>query len=313
MGITLQKPGALTRLTVDFVGPPGFGGPRLVAMMLGPDGQLPDARFFVSREQATSPDGAVRLTGQEPTAAGRGGERLDIDLTRVAATVDAIVLCISRDERQGHDSAGEAGNVRVVDQVAGSEIGRSVPLLSAGVGTRDVGRAVRAGSTWRFEQTDRGYAGGLDQLRRRHGGAAPGVHPAAVASGIEDRFIALVAADHPAGYCDVSERQSLIARGVALGLQGATVGTLLDLELERRGVANEAALLDRLDGTLRLFTDKDRKLDDKERRDALQLVCRPASGQTQGLRHDVADRYVTQFCRERGVKVKVGLLRWAVP
>lgn len=128
-----------------------------------------------------------------------------------------------------------------------------------------------------------------------------------------DAFCELIATSHPVGYCDAGERQALIREGARLGLDVALAETMLDLELDRLGVASEAALLERLDATLRLFTDKDHTLDDKERRDALHLVCKPAGGHSQGLRHDIADRYVTQFCRERKVKVKVGLFRWAVP
>lgn len=126
-------------------------------------------------------------------------------------------------------------------------------------------------------------------------------------------FRALIARRVDPDYCTAAEREALIREGVNLGLSRTDAEGAFDLELESGFTANEHALLAKLDANLRQFTDKDKKLDDKERRDAVQLACRPSIGYRQGLRFDVAERYLVQFCRTNGVKVKTGFMRWAVP
>lgn len=128
-----------------------------------------------------------------------------------------------------------------------------------------------------------------------------------------DRFRHLIASRVHADYCDVSERDSILREGVGLGLDRSTAEVSFDLELESRCIANEQVLLHKLEALLRRFTDQDKKLDDKERQDAIQLTCRPGGGYRQGLRYDVAERFLLQFCRANAVKVKTGFLRWGVP
>lgn len=114
-------------------------------------------------------------------------------------------------------------------------------------------------------------------------------------------------------YCDLSERDALLREAAQIGLDRPTAEATVDLELESSFVANEHRLLANLESILRRFTDQDKKLDPKERIDAIQLACRPASGCQQGLRYDVAERFLVNFCRTNGVKVKTGFMRWSVP
>lgn len=115
-------------------------------------------------------------------------------------------------------------------------------------------------------------------------------------------------------YCDSAAWRNLAEEGVGgFGLDRKTAVLALDMELERLSVANEPALLRELEGMLRQFTDRDRKLDAKERSDVVQLVCRAKPGYSKGLRHEVAESFIIDFCRQNGVKVKVGLFKWAVP
>lgn len=128
-----------------------------------------------------------------------------------------------------------------------------------------------------------------------------------------DRFRQLIASRVHPDYCDVSERESFIRDGMSLGLDRSTAEVSFDLELEARCIASEQVLLQSLEALLRRFTDQDKKLDKKERQDAIQITCRPAAGYRQGLRYDVAERFLVQFCRSNGVKVKAGFLKWVVP
>ncbi|MEF8729483.1 MAG: hypothetical protein V5B34_14925 [Accumulibacter sp.] len=115
-------------------------------------------------------------------------------------------------------------------------------------------------------------------------------------------------------YCDSALRSELIRQGTAdLGLDPAKAALLTDMTLEGLLCANEQKLCDELTGVLRQFTDRDKKLDPKERSDAIQMVCKPKPGYAKGLALHVADALVVDFCRAHGVRVKVGLLRWAIP
>jgi len=115
-------------------------------------------------------------------------------------------------------------------------------------------------------------------------------------------------------YCESSAWKTLVEEGVrSFGLDRKTAELALDMELERLSVANEPALLREAEAMLKQFTDRDRKLDGKERADVVQLVCRAKPGYSKGLRHEVAESFIVDFCRQNGVKVKVGLFKWAVP
>lgn len=115
-------------------------------------------------------------------------------------------------------------------------------------------------------------------------------------------------------YCDSALRIELIRHGVSdLALDPSTAGHVTDMELDSLGYVNEARLLDELDSLLRRFTDNDKKLDQKERADAIQIVCRPKPGFAKGLAFDIAEKRVVEFCRANRVKVKVGFLRWEIP
>lgn len=116
------------------------------------------------------------------------------------------------------------------------------------------------------------------------------------------------------GYCDAALRSALIRQGVMdLGMESAQAALLTDMVLEDLACANEQKLCDELTDMLRQFTARDKKLDSKERSDAIQIACKPKPGFAKGLSLSIADALVVDFCRAHGVRVKVGLLRWAIP
>ena len=115
-------------------------------------------------------------------------------------------------------------------------------------------------------------------------------------------------------YCETSTRSELIRHALNdLGLESSRASMAVDMELESVGCANEHKLLEELEGMLHRFTDKDKKLDQKERADAIQMVCKARQGYAKGLSVDVAEKRVLEYCRAHQVKVKVGFLRWDVP
>ena len=97
------------------------------------------------------------------------------------------------------------------------------------------------------------------------------------------------------------------------GLEQKKAEIILAMELESMGVANEKVLLVELDALLHRFTDKDQKLDDKEKNDTIQFLCKARTGYKNGLNFDVANQFITTFCRNNRVKVKVGFLKWDIP
>lgn len=116
------------------------------------------------------------------------------------------------------------------------------------------------------------------------------------------------------GYCDDKTRADLLRQATNdCGVPPDKAQVIIDMELESSGVVNEKKLLAELEQMLRQFTDKDKKLDPKERSDAMQYVCKARAGYSKGLDYDVAERYIVSFCRANSVKIKVGLLKWAIP
>lgn len=116
------------------------------------------------------------------------------------------------------------------------------------------------------------------------------------------------------GYCDEKARADLLRQATNdCGIPADKAMVILDMELESKGCVNEKKLLSELEAMLRQFTDKDKKLDPKEREDAMQYVCKARSGYSKGLAYDVAERYIVNFCRANSVKVKTGLFKWAIP
>lgn len=128
------------------------------------------------------------------------------------------------------------------------------------------------------------------------------------------RFIAHMRAELQDTYCDATTFAGLVSYGIrACELQESRAIHVLAMQLEAAHIASERHLLEELDGLLRNFTEQDKCLDEKERQDAVDNACRPRPGYSRGLDRVEAERYVINFCRMNGVKVKTGWLRWAIP
>ena len=116
------------------------------------------------------------------------------------------------------------------------------------------------------------------------------------------------------GYCDQNTFNSLIQYGVqSCGLSDKKCEVILGVEFENKNIVNEKFLLIELDSLLHQFTDSDKKLDQKEKNDAIQFLCKARLGYTHGLNYDVANRFIIDFCRKHRVKVKSGFLKWEIP
>ena len=114
-------------------------------------------------------------------------------------------------------------------------------------------------------------------------------------------------------YCDSRFFGILTAHGKeTLGLDERRVRSMLTLALERLNVVNEKGLLDELDNFLQTMTGAEKKLSSKSRTDALQHVCKPRPGKARGLDPGVAEQFITNFCRQHGVREKSGLWGWKI-
>jgi DNA gyrase/topoisomerase IV subunit A len=142
----------------------------------------------------------------------------------------------------------------------------------------------------------------------------PSNPPSQVPGGDVDAFRTRVTNQIFDGYCDEKSRADLIRQATNdCGISPEKATVILDMELESRCCVNEKKLLTELEAMLKQFTDKDKKLDPKEREDAMQYVCKARSGYSKGLAYDIAERYIVNFCRANSVKVKTGLFKWAIP
>jgi hypothetical protein len=115
-------------------------------------------------------------------------------------------------------------------------------------------------------------------------------------------------------YCNKSDYEELFRFAISdCQINNRKAVIVIESELEALKITNEKKLLIELEEVLQQFTQSDKKLDEKEKADAIQMVCKPRVGFAQGLKYDTAEVFILQFCRKNSVKVKVGFLRWAIP
>ncbi len=115
---------------------------------------------------------------------------------------------------------------------------------------------------------------------------------------LENRILAAVDDD---SYLDREEEKRIKEEGAAKGIGIRDIELVIRTELDKHGAVCERLLTDDLDRLLHQFTDRDRKLDNKEERNALDSVIRPAAGKKKGLDPRVAEEYVASFCKVNGV------------
>lgn len=114
-------------------------------------------------------------------------------------------------------------------------------------------------------------------------------------------------------YCDLATFSVLSRYGKSvLGLDMRRVESILSLALQRLNVVNEKVLLDDLHALLHVFTGTKKRLDKKNRIDALQSVCKPRYGAMKGVDPEVVERHINDFCRKNGVMQRSGIWGWKV-
>jgi tellurium resistance protein TerD len=145
-----------------------------VVFMLNQSGKVRGDGDFIFYNNLKSPDGSVTHSGDNRTGAGEGDdETVTIDLSRVAADVDKIVVAVTIHDaearRQNFGMVGKAF-VRCVNAANNSEIARYDLSEDSSTETAMIfGEVYRSGADWKFRAIGQGFAGGLAPLAKNFG------------------------------------------------------------------------------------------------------------------------------------------------
>lgn len=143
------------------------------AFMLGTSGRLPADEFFVFYNNAASPDGSLKSSGDDRSGGGSGdNETLTVDLSRVDPRVQEIMFAVSiHDATTRRQNFGQVRQsfVRLYDLDSGVEFARYELDEDFSVETAvELGRLYRRDGAWRFEALGKGYRGGLEELVNKY-------------------------------------------------------------------------------------------------------------------------------------------------
>ncbi|MCW2495184.1 TerD family protein [Jatrophihabitans sp.] len=137
-------------------------------------GQVASPAHFVFFNNLTSPDGAIKHTGDNLTGAGDGDdEQIILNLAAMPAEIDKVVFPVSiYDGETRGQSFGQVRNafIRVVNQADNTEIARYDLSEDASTETAMVfGEVYRNGGDWKFRAVGQGYSSGLAGIARDFG------------------------------------------------------------------------------------------------------------------------------------------------
>jgi tellurium resistance protein TerD len=142
--------------------------------LLKTDGKVRSDADFIFYNNLKSTDGSVVHSGDNRTGAGDGDdESVTIDLSKVPADVDKIVVAVTIHEgetrRQNFGQVSKAF-VRCVNTAGNAEVARYDLSEDGSTETAMIfGEVYRAGSDWKFRAIGQGFKGGLGPLARNYG------------------------------------------------------------------------------------------------------------------------------------------------
>jgi tellurium resistance protein TerD len=145
-----------------------------VVFMLNQSGKVRSDADFVFYNNLKSTDGSVVHSGDNRTGAGEGDdETVTIDLTRVPADVDKIIVAVTIHDadarRQNFGMIGKAF-IRCVNAANNGEIARYDLSEDSSTETAMIfGEVYRNGADWKFRAIGQGFAGGLAPLAKNYG------------------------------------------------------------------------------------------------------------------------------------------------
>lgn len=142
--------------------------------LLGANDKVRGQHDFIFYNQPTSADGSVEHTGDNRTGEGDGDdESIKIDLTRVAADVQKIIVTVTiHDADARRQNFGQVQNafVRVVNDKSQNEIVRFDLNEDYSIETAMIfAELYRHNGEWKFRAVGQGFSGGLKAMCDQYG------------------------------------------------------------------------------------------------------------------------------------------------
>ncbi|MEG4864675.1 MULTISPECIES: pentapeptide repeat-containing protein [unclassified Microcoleus] len=137
--------------------------------MLGADGRIPDEKYFVFYNNLTSPDGAVRHSGDSRNGQIEGDdETVYLDLSKINSAIQEIVFVVTLHEGQEkNQSFSQVTNafIRLYNSETGNELVRyNLNQIFSQETALEFGRLYRKNGEWRFQAVGQGYNAGLQSF-----------------------------------------------------------------------------------------------------------------------------------------------------
>ena len=137
--------------------------------MLAADGRIPDEKYFVFYNNLTSPDGAVRHSGDSATGQIDGDdETVYVDLSKINSAIQEIVFVVTIHEGQEkNQSFSQVTNafIRLYNRETLSELVRyNLNQIFSEETALEFGRLYKKNGEWRFQAVGQGYNAGLQSF-----------------------------------------------------------------------------------------------------------------------------------------------------
>lgn len=143
------------------------------ALLVGEDGRVLSDKHFVFYGNLDSPELSVHHTGDSLTGGGVDDEVIEVNLTKVPATVSRIVFPVSiYGAEEAGQNFGQVSNayIRVINSANDNELARYDLSENASSETAMVfGELYLHGAEWKFRAVGQGYASGLAGIARDYG------------------------------------------------------------------------------------------------------------------------------------------------
>jgi len=134
--------------------------------MLGANGKIPTEKNFIFYNNLTSPDGAIKHTGDNLTGDGDGDdETVNVELAKVDATINDLVFVVTIHEAEKRkQNFGQVRNafIRLYDIDTNKEIAKYDLEEDFSKETAiEFGKLYKKEGQWRFQAVGQGYNSGL--------------------------------------------------------------------------------------------------------------------------------------------------------
>jgi tellurium resistance protein TerD len=134
--------------------------------MLGANGKIPSEKSFIFYNNLTSPDGAVKHTGDNLTGEGDGDdETILVELAKVDSAINELVFVVTIHEAEKRrQNFGQVRNafIRLYDQDTNKEVAKYELDEDFSKETAiEFGKLYKKDGQWRFQAVGQGYNSGL--------------------------------------------------------------------------------------------------------------------------------------------------------